>query len=78
MSYYKILFFYYCRLLIIISFRKMTIKNTKNTINESLNSIGFFINIVIQFIHGTHKDIFINNEICTILNISTYFYFITS
>ena len=45
----------------------MTIQNTENMINESLN------NIVVQFIHRTHIDIFINNEIFTILNISTYF-----
>ena len=34
-------------------------------INESLNSIGFFNNIVVQFIYGTHNDTFINNEIFT-------------
>jgi len=45
----------------------MTIKNTENMINESLN------NIVLQFIHETHNNIFINNETFTILNISTYF-----
>jgi len=64
MSYYKTLLFR-CRLLIFISFRKMTIKNTKNIINETLN------NIVVQIIHETHNDIFINKEIFTILNIST-------
>ena len=32
-------------------------------INESIN------NIVVQFIHETHNDIFMNNEISTILNI---------
>ena len=37
----------------------MTIKNNENMINESQN------NIVVQFIHGTHNDIFINNEIFT-------------
>ena len=41
----------------------MTIKNTENMIYESLN------NIVVQFIHRTHNDIFINNKIFTILNI---------
>jgi len=41
----------------------MTTKNNENVINESLN------NIVVQFIHETHNDIFINNEIFTILNI---------
>jgi len=61
MPYYKILFFYYGKLLIIISFRKMTIENNENVINESLN------NIVVQFIHETLNDIF------TILNISLYF-----
>jgi len=59
--------FYCCRLLIIISFRKMTIKNTENMINESLN------NILVPFIRETHTDIFINNKIFTILNITTYF-----
>jgi len=42
----------------------MTIKNIgKKRINESLN------NIVVQFIHGTHNDIFIYNEIIIIFNI---------
>ena len=49
----------------------MTIKNTENMIIKSLN------NVVVQFIHGTY-NIFINNEIFTILNISTYFYFTIS
>jgi len=35
----------------------MTIKNIEKRINESLN------NIVVQFIHGSHNDIFINDEI---------------
>jgi hypothetical protein len=38
-------------------YRNMTIKNTEKMIKVSLN------NIVVQFIHETHKDIFINNEI---------------
>ena len=50
----------------------MTIKNTKKIINESLN------NIVVQFIHKIHKDIFINNEIFIIFNIFTYFWFTNS
>jgi len=53
----------------------MTIKNTEKMINESLN------NIVVQFIHETHNDIFINeiffleinNEIFIIFTIFTYF-----
>jgi len=36
-------------------------------INKSLN------NIVVQSIHGTRNDIFINNEIFIIFNIFTYF-----
>lgn len=36
-------------------------------INELIN------NIIIQFIHGTHNDFLINNEIFVIFNICTYF-----
>jgi len=51
---------YCCRLLVIISFRNMTIKNTEKMINELLN------NTFIQFIHETHNDIFIIFNIFTI------------